>query len=171
KRVSCERSGERVTLQELLNRRRRPLFARRLTESFLCPSKRSVYMTLSASIGETKVLSLLQGHALTRALAAYALGNPEAPTEPHWRLGVLVDALDDDYAAVRHLAWESIQRLLGDKAGDFDFDYIAPLNDRVELIGQLRSRLGPFPPPPRTSTEALSDLQALRDTRRVFVLE
>jgi hypothetical protein len=82
----------------------------------------------------------LSGHALQRALAAEQLGAVEnfelAGVE--WRSRVLLEMLEDDYAAVRLLAYEALQSLPG--FDDYTFDYIAPAKERITQIQDAQRR-------------------------------
>lgn len=61
------------------------------------------------------VVDLLEGHALSRALAAFALGwGPAQAAAPgDWRVPLLLTALDDDYTAVRYTAEVALRELEG----------------------------------------------------------
>jgi hypothetical protein len=82
----------------------------------------------------------LSGHALQRALAAEQLGAVEnfklAGVE--WRSRVLLEMLEDDYSAVRLLAYEALQSLPG--FDDYTFDYIAPAKERKIQIQDAQRR-------------------------------
>ena len=98
----------------------------------------------------------LSGHALQRALAAEQLGAVEnfelAGVE--WRSRVLLEMLEDDYAAVRLLAYEALQSLPG--FDDYTFDYIAPAKERISQIQDAQRRWREL-----TSTKDKSRLRSL----------
>jgi hypothetical protein len=86
------------------------------------------------------VVDLLEGHAMNRALAAAQLGWSDALTTApgHWRAPFLIYALDDKYAAVRLLAYQSLRKLPGFE--DFEYDYLAEDQTRGRQIAEARSR-------------------------------
>lgn len=67
------------------------------------------------------VVDLLEGHALSRSLAAFALGwEPAQQAAPgSWRAPLLLTAFDDDYTAVRYTAEVALRGLSG--YGDLPF--------------------------------------------------
>jgi nitrate/TMAO reductase-like tetraheme cytochrome c subunit len=99
------------------------------------PSMTEEAQTLSAT-----VLDLLEGHAMNRALAAAQLGWPDAMTAAPgtWRAPFLTYALDDKYAAVRLLAYQSLRKLPGFE--DLQYDYLADDDTRRRQIEEARSR-------------------------------
>lgn len=95
------------------------------------------------------VLDLHGGDPIQRNLAAHALARPRATGEVAQRMAWLVAALDDEYPSVRWFAWRGL-RTLAEERGDADtltlvagFDYLAPVEERAPIVGQLRARLGP----------------------------
>ena len=86
------------------------------------------------------VMDLLKGHALNRALAAAQLGWSDAHTAAPggWRAPFLMYALDDEYAAVRLLAYQSLRKLAGFQ--DLQFDYLADAPTRARQIADARRR-------------------------------
>ena len=83
---------------------------------------------------------LLSGHALQRALAAEQLGWSETfeLAGLAWRAPLLVEALEDEYAAVRLLAYEALAQLPGFE--DFEFDYIGIEAVRAQQVAEARRR-------------------------------
>jgi len=86
------------------------------------------------------VVDLLQGHALSRAIAAYALGwKPGRVAAPgDWRVPLLLAAMDDEYAAVRLNAWLSLRDSWG--LPPDGFDYLAGPQERRAWIRGLEER-------------------------------
>lgn len=92
---------------------------------------------------------LLGGDPIERALAAHALTRPTVPTDETRRMAWLVDALADDYPAIRWFGFRGL-RTLAERADD---ETVLALlaDDRVMddpgrtamLIDQLRVHLGP----------------------------
>ncbi|MEZ6040420.1 MAG: ammonia-forming cytochrome c nitrite reductase subunit c552 [Planctomycetaceae bacterium] len=73
------------------------------------------------------------GDAAQRAIAAWHLGWPEARSvsATYWKIPLLADLLLDQYSAVRYLAFESLQKLLGDQCPQYDFDGPLPHRESV----------------------------------------
>jgi hypothetical protein len=71
------------------------------------------------------VEELLAGDAAARAVVAAAFGRSEAlaASGSDWEARVLAELIDDPYAAVRHVALESLRALPG--FGDFRADFVA----------------------------------------------
>ncbi len=67
--------------------------------------------------------ALYQGDAAERALAAFALGQPETrrAASSHFQAPHLASLLDDPYSAVRLVAWKSLRELPGFAGFDYDF--------------------------------------------------
>ena len=83
------------------------------------------------------VVELLSGHALNRTLAAASLGwAPAIEAAPgDWAVPLLLEALRDDYAAVRLNAWVALRTREGlDPAL---YDYLAPAEQREEAIARI----------------------------------
>lgn len=76
------------------------------------------------------LLALLAGDAAQRAIAAYAMGLPQAQRASggSWPARYLLELLDDPYAAVRAVAARSLVRQPG--YGDFTFDFTADADVR-----------------------------------------
>jgi hypothetical protein len=95
------------------------------------------------------VLDLHGGDPIQRNLAAHALSRPGASGDAEQRMAWLVAALDDEYPSVRWFAWRglrSLARARGDEptlALVSAFDYLAPVEVRAPVVGELRARLGP----------------------------
>ncbi|MEL6195501.1 MAG: cytochrome c3 family protein [Myxococcota bacterium] len=122
---------------------------------------------------------LQQGHALTRALAAYALGRgyttPSGRRHSHqarqpevWRITALLDAMDDDYAAVRKMASESLRALTG---GEHGFDYLESPGVRADQLSRLRQAYGPEQFPPGGNTAVKAELRERRERTPIVVRE
>lgn len=83
---------------------------------------------------------LLSGHALQRALAVEQFGWTETfkLAGSEWRPRLLLEALEDEYAAVRFLAFEALRKFPGFE--DFEFDYIATPDTRAAQVADARRR-------------------------------
>jgi hypothetical protein len=94
-------------------------------------------------------VDLLGGDPIQRALATDALARTEATGSPTLRAAWLVDALEDDYPAVRWMAARALDRLAAAPTGPVLHDLLSrydPLADpaeRVAPVQALRQRLGP----------------------------
>jgi hypothetical protein len=95
------------------------------------------------------VLDLHGGDPIQRALAAHALARPEPPVPTAQRMAWLVDALEDDYPAVRWFAFRGLRRLAAETS---DVRALAILETtsmmedpglRTVAIDELRAHLGP----------------------------
>jgi len=86
------------------------------------------------------LVDLLKGDALNRALAASQLGwSPALEAAPGiWRAPFLIYALGDSYAAVRLLAYQSLRRVPGFEA--IEYDYLADDETRQRQIAEARNR-------------------------------
>jgi hypothetical protein len=92
-----------------------------------------------SQLSET-LLQLVQGHALSRAIAVQMLGREDAreAAPGPWRVPFLIDALADPYPTVRKNAHRSLRRQPGFE--DAVFDYVADPAERTEQIAALRGR-------------------------------
>ena len=119
------------------------------------------------------VLDLVGGDPIQRALAADALARPHVPAPAESRMSWLVEALVDDYGAVRWMAWRAAKQLgaeLDDDALAAElaaFDPAAPTDVRLAAWQSLRARLGP---PPFTPEQQLV-LEASRDASAIVIGE
>lgn len=105
--------------------------------------------------GSRVALDLLGGDAIARNLAADALAQPKATGSHELRMAWLGEALEDEYPSVRWFAWRGLRSLAQELpagprrerllAGLEAFDYLAPVEARVELVAELRAQLGPGP--------------------------
>ncbi len=101
------------------------------------------------------VLDLHGGDPLQRGLATQALARPEATGDPRQRMAWLVDGLEDEYPAVRWMAWRGLKQLVERGAARSserssalrgalaDFDHLAEPSERLLVIDRLRASLGP----------------------------
>jgi predicted CXXCH cytochrome family protein len=121
------------------------------------------------------VLDLHGGDPIQRALAAHALARPQVPVDPRLRLSWIVDAMADDYAAVRWMAWRGAKALVRSAEDDATaallhaWDPAAPLTDRLVAWQRLRRALGPSvldDAPHRREA-----LEARRDDRAIWIGE
>lgn len=126
--------------------------------------------------------ALYRGNAAERALAAFALGHPDARRAAGERFQAphLASLLDDPYSAVRLVAWKALRGFPG--FSDFEYDFLAPREERrkkmqiaVERAG-LRSELGArrellFGPDGALDTARISALLSERDERPITLSE
>jgi len=111
------------------------------------------------------LLDLYGGDPVQRVLAAHALTRPGVPVPASIRLPWLVDALEDNYPAVRFMVWQALAELaalaqrqdLGPLISAYDPHAAAEL--RLPAIDALRAALGPCPltPERREALEARQD--------------
>ena len=122
---------------------------------------------------------LFAGDPVERALAADALGRPEADAagaELAPRLGLLLDVMErDDYPAVRAIAWRSVRRLLARTRGASAPEVTAftatdELPTRQRALARIRQELGDVPV--RAPDAALAgELRAQQESTRIFIGE
>jgi predicted CXXCH cytochrome family protein len=90
---------------------------------------------------------LLGGDPIQRALATDALARDAATLPARTRAAWLVDALEDDYPAIRFMAWRALTRVLAEApelaAELAAFDPTGDVEVRIERAAALRARLGP----------------------------
>lgn len=88
---------------------------------------------------------LIGGDPVQRALAAHALARPESVGDPQRRLRALVDALEDDYPAVRWFAFRGLSSLAPRSLHPLveRFDFMADVAERIPVVDALRTSLGP----------------------------
>lgn len=125
--------------------------------------------------GSRVLLDLHGGDPIQRVLAAHALARPEAVGDTRARMRWLVDALEDEYPAVRWFARRSL-RDLAKRAGDPEvaaiaeaFDVFADPARRIDRVEALQTRLGagPF----STHPERRDVLEARRADRAIEIGE
>lgn len=88
---------------------------------------------------------LIGGDPVQRALAAHALARPESVGDPQRRLRALVDALEDDYPAVRWFAIRGLSSLAPRALLPLieRYDFMADVAERIPVVDALRAALGP----------------------------
>ncbi|MFV8755905.1 hypothetical protein ACNOYE_35590 [Nannocystaceae bacterium ST9] len=98
--------------------------------------------------GSRVLLDLHGGDPIQRNLAAHALAQPDASGAIADRMVALAGALEDEYPSVRWFAWRGL-RALAEARGEHelvallaDFDYLGPIDARVEVLGRIHARLG-----------------------------
>lgn len=85
------------------------------------------------------VLWALRGDAGQRALIAWHFGwKPAAPSGGEWTVPYLLNLMSDSYAAVRHSATESLQRIEGYE--DTGFDFVASEDGRNKALAAIRAQ-------------------------------
>jgi len=121
------------------------------------------------------VLDLHGGDPIQRALAAHALARSEAVVDPSKRMAWLVDALQDDYPAIR---WFGYRGLLQLARREGISEVVERLDDpgvmddpglREVLVQELRARLGPGAL--EADPERLQALHERRDDRAIWIGE
>jgi hypothetical protein len=134
------------------------------------------------------IIDLLRGDAAERALAASALGWPEAMAASEsaiWATPLLATLLEDPYPAVRYHARRALRRQPG--LAEFDFDFVGTEAERHEAATEVsrrwaREREGRAPnlaealiQDPEATTplgfEVFRQLRSERDHRPVLVRE
>jgi hypothetical protein len=121
------------------------------------------------------LLDLHGGDPIQRALAAHALVRPEVPVAPALRMAWLVDALDDDYPAVRWFSFRGLRRLAArvpDPRVRAALAAPGAMEDpglRAVLVDELRAALGPGPLADRPGLAA--ELHARRDDQAIWIGE
>jgi hypothetical protein len=108
-------------------------------------------------IASRVVLDLLGGDPIQRNLAAHALAQPGATGSLELRMAWIAEGLEDEYPSVRWFAWRGLrslaERLGADQQGRREalltelaqFDYLGPIDVRVEIVTRVRALLGPAP--------------------------
>jgi hypothetical protein len=129
-------------------------------------------------------LEVLRGDAATRVVVAAELGWSAAQEASghDWQAALLVEALDDPYAAVRFVAYRSLRSLPGFE--DYAYDFIAEPAQRRERQARareraehqwressIRSMVLPHDASGRLAPSALADWLAHRDSRPVRIAE
>jgi len=128
----------------------------------------------------TAVDRLLRGDAAQRAVYAWHLGWAPAlqASGRDWVPGVLAQALDDPYSAVRAIAIASLRRHPGYQ--DLEYDFTAPPAERQAVIerviqqwegGDLPARPEVLVGPDGLDRDLVRLLQSVRDDRPVVVSE
>jgi predicted CXXCH cytochrome family protein len=99
------------------------------------PSLTSQQRTVAAS-----VLEVARGEAGVRAIVAWSMGwsAARAASDGDWMAPYLIELLDDEYAAVRYVAYRSLRQLRGFE--DLDYDYVAPQPARWAAQQDARGR-------------------------------
>ncbi|MEM7158933.1 MAG: cytochrome c3 family protein [Myxococcota bacterium] len=120
------------------------------------------------------LLDLHGGDPIARALAAHALSRPEASAPAARRMAWLVDALEDDYPAVRWFGFRGLRAMAARHQPELLSILETPgaMEDaglRVSMIDELRARLGPgaFARQP----ERLQRLHEQRDDKAIWIGE
>ncbi len=124
-----------------------------------------------APVGTAPFEAILGGEALSRAVAADAIGRAPAAADPGLqgrRLGLLLEAMARDrYPAVREIAWRALRRAVPDGAmvevGRAAYDPAGPPADRARAADALRNTLKNVVSPPSALVAALRDSVADRD--------
>lgn len=97
------------------------------------------------SYGSRVERDLVGGDPVQRALAAHALARPDAVGAGQRRMQALLDALEDDYPAVRWFAYQGLLELARSpemRALIERYDFMADAAERIQMVDALRQRLG-----------------------------
>ena len=99
------------------------------------PSLSEEQRTLAAA-----ALDAARGEPGVRALAAWSMGwdAARAASNGDWMAPILIELLDDEYAAVRYIAYHSLRQISG--FGDFEYDYVAAREARWSAQEAARAR-------------------------------
>jgi predicted CXXCH cytochrome family protein len=99
------------------------------------PPLTSEQRTVAAS-----VLDVARGEAGVRALTAWSMGWDAAQTTSgsDWMAPLLIELLDDEYPAIRSIAYQSLRRING--FADFQYDYVADQESRWAAQRAARKR-------------------------------
>jgi hypothetical protein len=112
------------------------------------------------------LLDVYGGDPVQRVLAIHALARPGVPVSPQIRRPWLVDALEDEYPAVRWFAWRALRSVAAEAPADEAlvaalraYDPHAEAAERLPVVDALRVHLGPGPLSPERRA-ALEERQA-----------
>jgi predicted CXXCH cytochrome family protein len=99
------------------------------------PSLTTEQRTVAASL-----LDVARGDAGVRAVTAWSMGWPaaQAASGSAWMVPLLVELLDDDYAAIRYNAYRSLRSIAG--FGDLAYDYVGAADQRWAAQREARRR-------------------------------
>jgi predicted CXXCH cytochrome family protein len=99
------------------------------------PSLTAEQRTVAAS-----VLEVARGEAGVRAIVAWSLGwsDARAASPGDWSAPLLIELLDDEYAAIRYIAYRSLRAMNGFE--DFKYDYVASEESRWAAQKEARER-------------------------------
>jgi predicted CXXCH cytochrome family protein len=101
------------------------------------------------------VLDVARGEAGVRALTAWSLGwsAAQGASGTAWMAPYLIELLDDDYSAVRYIAYRSLRTIPGFE--DFKYDYVAAPDARWAAQREARERQARAAGPPLRRGELL----------------
>ena len=90
---------------------------------------------------------LLRGNAVQRTLAAWHMTwEPTLETSStNWRLPLMVQLLNDNYAATRYVTWQSLQKLPEYKQvqeGIDFYQFVSPVTERIKIQQALMNSWG-----------------------------
>lgn len=138
-----------------------------------------------ASERSALAVAALSGDAAARVIAVAALGDPaaRAASGDGWQPQLLVEALDDPYAAVRFVAWRSLRSF--DGFADLGFDFTVPRPERLlrqaaareRALAAARRATLPTPPPLPATPDGrfdpwvIAELVSRRDLRPIRIAE
>jgi hypothetical protein len=99
------------------------------------PSLTSEQRTLAAAL-----VDVARGDAGVRALTAWSMGwsAAQSASASDWLAPLLIELLDDDYAAIRYVAYHSLLRING--FADLQYDYVAGGEARWAAQREARER-------------------------------
>ncbi len=100
--------------------------------------------------GSRVLVDIYRGDPLQRILAAHALERTTVSVDPQVRMRWLVPLLEDEYPAVRWVAWKSLRALATDASAELrqlltSYDPHTDAATRLPVVDQLRRQLGPDP--------------------------
>ena len=86
------------------------------------------------------VRALLAGDALTRAMAADALGGGPTAIDGQWAASFLLEAFNDNYPVVRFFAAQGLARTDSARSGLPSLDYLGPAHARQAAVAKWWAR-------------------------------
>jgi len=120
------------------------------------------------------MLDLLGGDPVQRALATHALRSDRATLPAPERARWLLAGLADEYPAVRFMAWRGLTAMLAEHPMApvlARYDFMGPLDERLEVEGVLRDALGAPPLSADEHVDRRERLAAQRDDQEIWIGE
>jgi predicted CXXCH cytochrome family protein len=99
------------------------------------PSLTEEQRTVAAAL-----LDVARGEAGVRAIVAWSMGWPaaRAASDGDAMAPFLIELLDDEYAAIRYIAYQSLRQITG--FADFEYDYVGAPATRSAALQEARAR-------------------------------